>query len=87
MSATMTLHPYITGAEIELEVNGSTVGDCIADAIKTYPAMSGKIFAKPGKLKGYVEIYVNGNPTVPKELDYPVSDGDHINLLVYLAGG
>lgn len=87
MSAKMTLHPFINGVETQVEVHGSTVGDCIADAIKTYPAMEAKIFAKPGKLKGYVEIYVNGNPTVPKELDYPVNDGDQINLLVYLAGG
>jgi hypothetical protein len=87
MSAKMTLHPYITGVETQIEVHGSTVGDCITDALKTYPAMEGKIFAKPGKLKGYVEIYVNGKPTVPQELAYPVNDDDHISVLVYLAGG
>jgi molybdopterin converting factor small subunit len=87
MSANMTLHPYINGVETQVEVHGGTVGDCITDAIKTYPVMEGKIFAKPGKLKGYVEIYVNGKPTVPQELDYPVSDGDQINVLVFLAGG
>ena len=87
MSAIMTLHPYINGVETQLEVHGSTVGDCIAEAAKTYPVMESKLFAKPGKLKGYVEIYVNGMPTVPQELEYPVNDGDKINVLVYLAGG
>lgn len=87
MSARMTLHPYITGAETEIEVNGNTVGSCLADAIKTYPVMQAKLFAKPDKLKGYVEIYVNGKPTVPQELAYPVSDGDEINVLVFLSGG
>lgn len=87
MSAIMTLHPFINGVETQLEVHGDTVGECITDAIKTYPVMETKLFAKPGKLKGYVEIYVNGSPTVPQELAYPVKDGDQINVLVYLAGG
>lgn len=88
MSATMTLHPYLNdGVEKQIEVQGSTVGDCIDDALKTFPGMQNKMFQKAGKLKGYVEIYVNGNPTVPKELEYPVNDGDQINVLVYLAGG
>ena len=88
MSAKMTLHPFFNnGVETEVEVKGSTVGDCIEDVLKAHPEWQNKMYAKPGKLKGYIEIYVNGNPTVPKELEYPVNDGDLINVLVYLAGG
>lgn len=87
MSAKMTLHPYFGGVETHVEVEGNTVGACLAQVLKTHPDWENKMFAKQGKLKGYVEIYVNGSPTVPKELDYPVGDGDQINVLVYLAGG
>jgi molybdopterin converting factor small subunit len=87
MSAKVTLHPFFCGVETHVEVEGSTVGDCIAEVLKTHPDWQGKMFAKAGKLKGYIEIYVNGSPTFPKELDYPVNDGDQVNVLVYLAGG
>lgn len=87
MSAKMTLHPFFCGVETHLEVQGTTVGECITEVLKAHPEWQTKMFQKPGKLKGYIEIYVNGNPTVPKELEYPVNDGDDVNVLVYLAGG
>jgi molybdopterin converting factor small subunit len=85
MSVKVHLHPYLTeGGEAQVELEGKTVGECI---VARFPAMQAKLFAKPDKLHGYIEILVNAQPTVPKELAYPVSDGDEITILVFLSGG
>ncbi len=88
MGVRITLHPYLNnGVETQVEVQGSDVGECIQNVMKQFPGMDKKLFAKPGQLKGYVEILVNGQSTFPKELAYPVKDGDTMNVLVFLAGG
>ena len=88
MSAKVTLHPYLTeGAEAQVELEGKTVGECLKKLVARFPAMQAKLFAKPDKLHGYIEILVNTQPTVPKELAYPVKDGDEVAILVFLSGG
>jgi molybdopterin converting factor small subunit len=89
MSVKVHLHPYLTeGGEAQVELEGGkTVGEAIKALVARFPAMQTKLFAKPDKLHGYIEILVNAQPTVPKELAYPVSDGDEITILVFLSGG
>ena len=88
MSVKVTLHPYLTeGGAAQVELEGKTVGECIKALVARFPAMQAKLFAKPDKLHGYIEILVNTQPTVPKELAYPVKDGDEVAILVFLSGG
>ncbi len=87
MGVKIVLHPYVTGVETQVEAEGNDVGECIKNVMTKIPEMEKKLFAKPGQLKGYVEILVNGQSTYPKELAYPVKDGDTVNVLVFLAGG
>ena len=88
MSIKVTLHPFLNdGVELQLEVDGNTVGECIKSILKQYPAMEKKMFGKNGVLKGYVEILVNGQGTTPNELAYQVKDGDSMSVLVFLSGG
>ncbi len=88
MSVKTTLHPFLNnGTELQLDLEGRTVGECIKTVLKQYPAMEDKMFAKNNKLKGYVVILVNGKDASPNELDYPVSDGDAISVLIMLSGG
>lgn len=87
MSVKMVLHPFLNdGVETTVEVEGRTTGDCIKAALKQYPAMEKKLFAKPGKLKGYIEVMVNGE-AVRSELGTQVKDGDTVSVLVFLSGG
>lgn len=87
MSVKMVLHPFLNnGVETTVDVEGKTTGDCIKAVLKQYPAMEKKMFAKPGQLKGYVEIMVNGKP-VQSELGTQVDNGDTVSVLVFLAGG
>jgi sulfur-carrier protein len=89
MSVKVHLHPYLTEGEGEaqVELEGKTVGECIKGLVARFPAMQAKLFAKPDKLHGYIEILVNTQPTVPKELAYPLKDGDEVAILVFLSGG
>jgi molybdopterin converting factor small subunit len=88
MSIKTTLHPFLNdGREVQLEVNGNTVGGCIKSILEQYPAMEKKMFDKNGKLKGYVEVLVNGQGIGTNELAYTVKDGDTMAILVFLSGG
>ena len=88
MSIKVTLHPFLNnGVELQLDVEGETVGECIKSILKQYPDMEKKMFGNNNKLKGYVEILVNGKSTGPNELAYPVKDGDSMAVLVFLSGG
>ena len=90
MSVRIAMHPFfaehVKGKQ-EIEVEGKNVGECLAALIEQYPPIEKKLFEKKGKLRGYLEIYVNGKSTFPKELDHPVVDGDEIRIIVFGAGG
>jgi hypothetical protein len=88
MSIKTTLHPFLNdGKEVQLEVNGNTVGECIKSILTQYPAMEKKMFDKNGKLKGYVEVLVNGQGIGANELAYAVKGGDTMAIPVFLSGG
>jgi molybdopterin converting factor small subunit len=70
-----------------IEVDGKTVGECLKNVVKRYPAMESTIFGKNGKLSNIVEIYLNLQSAYPNELARPVKDGDEIHLTMMLSGG
>jgi molybdopterin converting factor small subunit len=82
----LTLRQFTSGQE-NVEVDGKTVGECLRNVIKKYPAMESSIFAKNGKLSNIVEIYLNLQSAYPDELAKPVKDGDEIHVTMMLAGG
>ncbi len=90
MSVKVSLHKthrQFTGGREVVEVQGSTVGDCLDHLAKEYPGMGEALFEKKGKLRGYIEIFLNLQSTYPEELAMPVKDGDEIYVVVMLAGG
>jgi len=90
MSARIVMHPFFAehvGGNQAIDVQGTDVGECLAALARQYPAIEKKLFDKHGKMKGYLEIYVNEKSTFPKELAHPVADGDEIRIIVFDAGG
>lgn len=88
MAVKVAVHPFLNnGRELEVEVTGNTVGECLKELIKLHPQIKEKLFDKNGKIKGYIDILVNSKSAYPDELSYPVKEGDVINLIVFLAGG
>ncbi len=80
------LQPYTNNREM-VEVNGSTVGECLDHLIKQFAGMEKMLFTKNGKLHSYVGIYVNGEDAYPEELAKPVEDGDKLYILCIIGGG
>jgi molybdopterin synthase sulfur carrier subunit len=82
-----TTHRQFTNGLEAVDVEGSTVGDCLNHLIKQYPGMEKALFAKKDKLRNNVEIYLNHASAYPNELVKPVKDGDVIHLVTMLTGG
>jgi molybdopterin synthase sulfur carrier subunit len=82
-----TTHRQFTNGLEVVDVEGSTVGDCLNHLIQQYPGMEKALFAKKDKLRNNVEIYLNHASAYPNELVKPVKDGDVIHLVTMLTGG
>jgi molybdopterin converting factor small subunit len=80
------LKPLANNMEV-VEVNGSTVGECLNHLVKQFPRMEKMLFDKNGELFSYVGIYVNGGDAYPEELAKPVKDGDELYILYIIGGG
>ena len=80
------LQSFANDTEV-VEVNGSTVGECLEHLIKQFPDIGKMLFAQNGKLLIYVGIYINGEDIYPDELAKPVKDGDELHIIYIIGGG
>lgn len=90
MAQTVNIHQalrHLTNNQSSVEVNGKTVGECLADLVERFPGMKSKLFGKNNKLINYVDIYVNAESSYPEELAKPVKDGDRLHITLIIAGG
>ena len=90
MSIEVSIHQALrdlTNGQATVEVNGTTVGQCLNDLVKQYPGVKPKIFDNNGKLLNYVDIYVNLESSYPEELAMSVKDGDKLHITLIIAGG
>jgi len=65
-----------------VEVEGSTVGECLDQLVLKFPAIKEKIFKKEGVLLNTTEILVNGEDPYPDDLAEPVRDGDEVYIIM-----
>ena len=86
INVSLFLHQYTDGLEV-VEVNGSTVGQCLDHLVKQFPGIKQWLFDNNGKLHSYITLYVNGKSTYPEELAKPVKSGDELNILFMVDGG
>lgn len=90
MSVKVNIHPtlqHFTGDRDVVEVNGSTVGECLENLVARFPEVKQGLFDKDGKLLNFVDVYVNGESAYPEELAKKVKDGDELHLVLIIAGG
>lgn len=90
MSIKINIHPFfshLTNDQDVVEVNGSTVGQCLEQLIARFPETKNWLLGKDGNLLRLVDIYVNGESAYPEELAKPVKDGDELHIVVIIAGG
>ena len=80
----------VTNNQKVVEVNGTTVGQCLDDLIKRFPDIGKFIFVEQGKLLNFINILVNGESVLtysPDPLAKPVKDGDMLDIALMIAGG
>ncbi len=70
-----------------VEVNGSTVGECLNHLVKQFPGMKKQLFSKNGNLFENIIISVNGESAYPKQLAKPVKEGNELNIVLIVGGG
>lgn len=70
-----------------LEVDGSTVGECVSCLVNRFPALRKMLLDEEGKLLGHLSVYINGECAYPDGLGAPVKDGDEIYVLFSIEGG
>ena len=90
VSQTVNIHQalrHLTNNQATAEVNGKTVGECLAELVERFPGIKPKLFGKNGKLLNYVDIYVNAESSYPEELAKPVNHGDKLSITLMIAGG
>jgi len=90
VSIKINIHPFLsqhTNDQDVVEVNGSTVGQCLEQLVARFPELRQWLFEKNGKLNRLVEIYVNMESSYPEELAKPVKDGDELHIIVIISGG
>jgi adenylyltransferase/sulfurtransferase len=90
MSVKINVSPFLcqyTDDHQVVEVNGSTVGQCLDHLIKQFPSVKQWLFDNNGKLHNYMDVYVNGKSTYPEELTKPVKSGDELHILFMVGGG
>ncbi|MBN2238643.1 MAG: MoaD/ThiS family protein [Dehalococcoidales bacterium] len=80
-----------TGDNENIEVQGSSIGECLEDLASQYPAIENVIFFEKGKLFNFgtnrIYVFLNGEDARPNELEKPVKDGDTINIMLAISGG
>ncbi len=81
------LYRHVTDGLSAVEVEGTTVGDCLKSFMQRFPGVKGVLFDKKGRVLNGIEIYLNHKSAYPDELAKPVKDGDEISITLVLAGG
>ena len=80
-------HRVHAGGRETVAVDGTTVGACLDDLVRQYPQLRERLFDSHGKLRHFIEIYLNNESAYPDEMKRPTQDGDEIHIVILLAGG
>ena len=81
------LRKFTAGQE-QVSVEGSTVGEALANLTETHPELKSKIFSDDGAVRRFVNIFANDEDIrFQEKLETAVSDGDLISIVPAIAGG
>ncbi len=84
MSVRINIHPILRRFTNDLgiiEVDGSTVGECLGHLVKQFPGIEKKLLKDNGRVVDYVDIYINEESSYPEELVKPIRDGDELHTV------
>ncbi len=74
-----------TGQQAEVEAEGATVGELLADLDRRYPGMRFRMIDEQDAIRPHVRLFVNGEQVW--RLDTPLRSSDEVQILQALSGG
>lgn len=78
----------LTNGQDEVSADGKTVKDIIEDVERHYPGLKERICETDGKIRRFVNIYVNDEDIRFKSnLDTALKAGDEVSIIPAIAGG
>jgi adenylyltransferase/sulfurtransferase len=81
------LRPYIGGGDA-VSVDACTVRGALACLVAAHPALRGHLFADDGRLRAFVNVFVNEEEIRDREGDAtPLRENDTISIIPSIAGG
>ena len=81
------LRPYTNGQAL-VTLLGETVNEALDDLVKQFPDMRTHLFNEGGKLRSFVNLYLNGKDIRHLEgMDTYLAKGDKLMIIPAIAGG
>jgi molybdopterin converting factor small subunit len=91
MSATVRIPTILrtyTGGQAEVPAEGGTLAEVIDSLERTHPGISARVLDDTGKLRRFVNIYVNDDDVRFSEgLGTAVGEGASVSIIPAVAGG
>ncbi|MEU1626854.1 MoaD/ThiS family protein [Streptomyces sp. NPDC020096] len=77
-----------TGGQAEVPAEGSTLSEVIASLEKDHPGISARVLDDQGKLRRFVNVYVNDDDVrFDNGLETVTPDGSGVSIIPAVAGG
>jgi sulfur-carrier protein len=81
------LRKFTQGAD-EVSAQGTNVKGIVDDLEKSYPGIKERICDETGKVRRFVNVYVNGDDIrFLQNLETALKEGDNISIVPAIAGG
>jgi hypothetical protein len=71
----------------EIRVEGTTVGECLADFVRRYPEAEPFMFDSQGRLLKRFHVFVNQESLAKVAFDQPVTDKDQLIFVALAVAG
>ena len=71
----------------EIETHGTSIRECLQEAVKQAPGLQKIWLTRDGELSKYVILTMNGENVPAKDFDKKVKDGDEIFPILLIGGG
>ena len=72
-----------------VDVTATTLAGGLQGLVEAYPALRNHLFTPEGKLRSFVNVYVNDEDMryLPEKEDTPVADATDVTIIPSIAGG
>ena len=78
----------LTNNQAEVKANAKNIKELIDDLEKNFPGIKERICDNKGKIRKFINIYVNEEDVRFLKLDEtPLKDGDEVSIIPAIAGG